>query len=117
MNAKAKGKAKEFSALLLAAVLGGAVARLIPGAEVAHAEGGGGTAKVVEAEKFVLKAPNGKPRAELGTRSDGTITYFQFMGGDGNKNRMSLLAVEDGLISFTLYDKSEKSVFIAPREE
>ena len=60
------------------------------------------SAKVVEAERFVLRDANGKARAELGLK-DGVPVLALF---DAQGNRRTQLAVAgDGSTSLSLYDK------------
>lgn len=62
-------------------------------------------ARVVEAEKFVLRDPTGKVRASLSTLPDSSVG-FAILSADGKS--LSLSAEGDGTMGLTMYDKSKK---------
>ncbi len=62
-------------------------------------------ARVVEAEKFVLRDLVGKARAALSTMPDGSVG-LAILSADGKS--LSLSAEGDGTMGLTMYDKSKK---------
>ena len=63
--------------------------------------------RVVEAEKFLLRDPSGKPRAQLAVRADGT-SGLALYARDG-KPRAGLTVGADGSASPRLNDRDEKN--------